>query len=77
MIGTQPHSDDMLGLAEHLLTEIVRGMKPVWPTTCAYAQRLVLGLRTMRTTRPQDVATIVSHAPTGTPIDWPDLLSLV
>lgn len=69
--------DDMLGLADRLIHEIETGMVPVWPTTRAYAQKLVLGLRSMRLSRPEKVATIMELAPRDTPIDWSELMRTV
>jgi hypothetical protein len=57
-------------MATHLLDEIAWGMKPVWPTTERYADRLVEGLRALRETRGVEVVRAIVNAPDDAAIEW-------
>lgn len=57
-------------MAARLLDEIAWGMKPVWPTTERYADRLVEGLLTLCETRGVEVVRAVISAPDDATIEW-------
>lgn len=61
---------DPASLASQLLSEMRRGLVPVWPTTERFAHALGLGLTILSRTRGPEVAMAVCAAPSSGPVDW-------
>lgn len=68
-------NDSPRGLAVQLLSEIDRGLKPVYPSTPRHAARLVEGLAAMWDERPDDVTRAVLLAPRDGALDWRELMT--
>lgn len=70
---TCPESDPV-SLASQVLSEIARGMLPVWPSTQRFTGALALGMTILSRSRGPEVARAVAAAPHDGPVDWDRLL---
>lgn len=72
MLLSAPFGDlKPVAMANRLLDERARGMKPVWPTTDLYADQLVEGFEELQEVRGPEIIAAILVAPVDTHIDWP------